>query len=286
MFQADRYRMLLTFIGVAGLVIFTSACGDRKLNTGHIHDSAVKGIAWETDTRSGLTGSEGEFQYTKGQSVSFSLGSIKLGRSVAERDLTIVDIVDGASGVTDNEVTNIARLLQSLDDDGDLSNGIAISEFVTLQATENLDFDMDPAEFDIEQSVIDFLDRAIDGAALTSAEAAQAHLSNTINALASRGNIAPIADAGSNQSVKSGVEVTLAGSGSDEDGAVEGHSWTKDSENTIDVSLVVDSSDAESFTRTFTAPDVTSIVTLTFILTVHDDQDATGTDEVTITVSP
>ncbi|MBL4868193.1 MAG: hypothetical protein JKY67_17655 [Pseudomonadales bacterium] len=285
MFKFDRYRMLVVFIGVTGLVISSSSCGDRKIRTGHIHDSAVQGLFWSTDSESGMTGVTGDFVYHEGDTVSFSLGAIQLGSAEAGRNLTIVNLVEGATSVTNNEVTNIARLLQTLDDDGDLENGITITEFVTLQATEDLNFDLEPSEFEQGQIVIDFLAR-VSINALRSAEDAQDHLSETIDALDSVDNISPIADADVDQSVESGDEVTLSGSGSDEDGSIVGHTWTKDSNNTVDVTVVTGSSDGDTFTDSFTAPQVDTSTRLTFILTVHDDVGGTGTDEVVITVTP
>ncbi|MBV1882361.1 MAG: hypothetical protein KUG82_12050 [Pseudomonadales bacterium] len=289
MTKSDRYRMLVVLISIAGLIPVLSSCGDRKINTGHIHDSAVGGLSWTIDDETGLTGATGDFPYDdsdgKEKTVSFTLGSIQLGSTTAERDLTIVDLVEGASGVKNNSVTNIARLLQTLDDDGDLENGITITEFVSLQATEDLDFDQDPEDFTGDTAVVDFLER-VNINALRTAEDAQVHLSETIVALNSSNNSAPVADAGDNQSVNSGDTVELSGTGSDEDGSIERYIWTPDSDNAVTVEVINSISEEGEYSASFTAPEVESSIELAIILKLIDDDGEEGTDEVVITVSP
>ena len=92
-------------------------------------------------------------------------------------------------------------------------------------------------------------------------------------------NQAPVADAGRDQSVDAGEMVTLDGTGSnDPDGTVESYLWRQ----TGGTSLVTLSSNSTR-TATFAAPDG-GAETLTFRLTVTDDDGATDTDNVTITV--
>jgi hypothetical protein len=94
-------------------------------------------------------------------------------------------------------------------------------------------------------------------------------------------NTPPSADAGSDQTVTAGDTVTLDGSGSsDADGSVAGYAWTESSETGVTLS------DASAAQPTFTAPDVSSATTLEFDLTVTDDDGATATDTVVVTVQP
>ena len=93
-------------------------------------------------------------------------------------------------------------------------------------------------------------------------------------------NRPPVANAGLDQSVAAGAAVTLSGSGSDPDGEVAGYAWTQIGGTTVSLS------GASSATATFTAPAVTTRTTLTFLLTVTDDDGATGSDTVRVTVSP
>ena len=93
-------------------------------------------------------------------------------------------------------------------------------------------------------------------------------------------NAAPTANAGDDQKVDEGDEVTLAGSGSDSDGTIASYAWALTTTND-DVTL----SGADTATASFTAPDVDADTDLVFRLTVTDNDGATATDDVTITVT-
>ena len=91
----------------------------------------------------------------------------------------------------------------------------------------------------------------------------------------------PVADAGEPQTVTSGDTVTLDGSGStDPDGSIASYSWTELTSSGVSLS------DASAAQPTFTAPDVSSSTTLEFQLEVTDDDGATDTDTVSVTVQP
>ncbi len=89
----------------------------------------------------------------------------------------------------------------------------------------------------------------------------------------------PTANAGPDQTVNEDDLVTLAGTGSDAEGAVT-YSWAQTG-GSINVTL----SDATIANPTFTAPMVTSTEVLEFTLTVTDTASATATDIVLITVN-
>jgi len=89
-------------------------------------------------------------------------------------------------------------------------------------------------------------------------------------------NQAPTANAGSDQTVVEESAVTLSGSGADSDGSIASYAWTQ----TDGISVTINNPDAA--TATFTAP--TTAGQLTFQLVVTDDDRATGSDTVTITV--
>jgi hypothetical protein len=93
-------------------------------------------------------------------------------------------------------------------------------------------------------------------------------------------NASPVADAGADQTVTEQTTVTLAGSGADSDGAVGSFTWAQTSG--INVTL----SGADSATTNFTAPDVDTDEILVFELTVSDDEGATNSDTIEITVTP
>ncbi|MBC8255983.1 MAG: T9SS type A sorting domain-containing protein [Candidatus Marinimicrobia bacterium] len=88
----------------------------------------------------------------------------------------------------------------------------------------------------------------------------------------------PVADAGDNQGVSPGVIVTLDGSSSyDPDGNIIAYEWTQLS------GTVVTLSDEEAAITTFTSPNTDG--SLTFKLSVFDNEFNEATDEITITIS-
>jgi hypothetical protein len=88
----------------------------------------------------------------------------------------------------------------------------------------------------------------------------------------------PTADAGPDQSVRSGETVTLSGKGSDPDGDPLTFSWKQLAGPTVTLS------GASSATASFTAPSVSSNTTLTFRLTVNDGKGGSATDDVNVVV--
>jgi hypothetical protein len=155
--------------------------------TGYYYDSLVSGLTYESRsdgvvTHTGVTGEDndpGSFSYAEGDTVSFSLGDISLGQTVAKERVTPFDfagIVEKAiGGCKVNEVlpedtdafrrvANLAILLQTLDTDGDDTNGIEIrSEVAALFEGLNLEVDQPSATFQGDAELQAFLDEANDG---------------------------------------------------------------------------------------------------------------------------
>ena len=97
-------------------------------------------------------------------------------------------------------------------------------------------------------------------------------------------NVSPVAHAGPDQVVASGATVRLNGGGTDHDGVVASYNWVRTG-GTIGGSVTL--SDANNAIPTFTAdilPADSADVIHDFTLTVTDDDGATATDMVTITV--
>jgi para-nitrobenzyl esterase len=117
---------------------------------GKFIDSAVSGLDYTTDSGSGTTNIAGEFAYHEGQLVSFAIGELPLGEAEGASVLTPLAITMGASAAADQRVNNKLVLLQTLDADGDLNNGIQInSQARTLVSryAATITFDRDPAMF-------------------------------------------------------------------------------------------------------------------------------------------
>ena len=91
-------------------------------------------------------------------------------------------------------------------------------------------------------------------------------------------NVAPVADAGADISIDEQTAVTLSGNATDSDGTIASYLWTQ----TSGTSVTLTSSDKAQ--AGFTAPDINANETLTFSLTVTDDDGANHSDEVAVNV--
>lgn len=93
-------------------------------------------------------------------------------------------------------------------------------------------------------------------------------------------NLLPTADAGADQVVDEQTLVMLHGMGTDTDGSIVSVAWVQSSGPLMTLN------GADTYNATFTAPAVTQEMTLTFRLTVIDNEGLTASDDVIITVNP
>lgn len=135
----NRMVCSLCLAGMIGLLV---GCGNDSdssatAQTGFLYDDVVGGLEYFTATQSGVTGADGSFKYLPGEKVTFKLGNLTLGKAAdANGTLTLFDIASTAQnsdGSPSTEVINMARLLQSLDEDNDPNNGITISSVTRAQ---------------------------------------------------------------------------------------------------------------------------------------------------------
>jgi chitinase len=92
-------------------------------------------------------------------------------------------------------------------------------------------------------------------------------------------NLPPTANAGADRTITEGAATNLQGSGTDAGGSIAAYLWTQTAGPAVTLN------GASTATASFTAPQVTASTALTFRLRVTDNQGATGTDDVTITVT-
>ena len=131
-------------------------CNDTNLDStkdkivGQLIDSAVIGVGYECANNNGFTKVDGNFTCDT-LPISFYIGGINLGgvsvlnedRKVFPQDIARVSRED----VNNSEVIKIALLLQSLDDDGNASNGINI----TAEIHELFDEEFNVADLNMSQ---------------------------------------------------------------------------------------------------------------------------------------
>ena len=154
-----------------------SASNSGPVLTGTLIDSAVSGVSYQsTSNLSGLTSSNGRFEYRSGDQVTFQIGDIILGTVNGGAVITPVELA-GVSNTADRRVINIARLLQSLDEDQDPSNGVSIN--ATTRAAmlgSNLSFDVPISSFSTNENTV----LAVTGKGLVASEDAINHLHGSL----------------------------------------------------------------------------------------------------------
>lgn len=144
---------------------------DAEVLTGQFIDSLVAGLRYATDTRSGVTNSDGQFQYLEGEAVLFYVGDLMLGEARGAAVVSVFDLVDGVTPVVGNAlrmavaedgggpgfrtVINTATLLQTLDSDGNPDNGIQIpADVAALFTADSVDFNQNWREFAYDQGLL------------------------------------------------------------------------------------------------------------------------------------
>jgi len=159
----------------------------QVVKIGMFLDSAVSGIQYESESQTGVTDTNGTFLYEEGELlVRFSVGGILLGEGIPKNIMTPVDLVSDSNTTANDTVINIARFLQTLDDDGNPDNGIQITEAVVqiLEASnQTINFDLTTQEFEIDFAVLNVVSAVVQEtgtSGLVSVAAALSHLNATI----------------------------------------------------------------------------------------------------------
>ncbi|MFM5923483.1 MAG: CocE/NonD family hydrolase [Novosphingobium sp.] len=95
-----------------------------------IFSGPIAGLKYQTPTCSGMTSEFGEFSYREGERVAFLVGDLVLGAVFGKARVNLADLVSRVDGemhrLQDPILTNVARLVQTLDVEGDMSTGITI----------------------------------------------------------------------------------------------------------------------------------------------------------------
>ncbi|MEP4525335.1 MAG: carboxylesterase family protein, partial [Alloalcanivorax venustensis] len=133
--------------------------------TGTFGSTAVSGLHYQSgDAATRTTDERGRFLYTGNQKVLFSIGDLSLGEAPGAENVTVLGISGGAASTNEPDVTNKLILLQTLDVDGDLNNGIQLTEQIQDAVSANagnLDFEQPTADFTAAlQNVVTSLESA------------------------------------------------------------------------------------------------------------------------------
>lgn len=109
------------------------------------------GLDYEGErTRAGVTDDQGQFSYRRNETLHFSIGELALGSATGAEIITPLSITEGADSAEDPRVVNRLILLQTLDADGDLNNGIQLTEAIREEVSRHaadIDFDQPSADF-------------------------------------------------------------------------------------------------------------------------------------------
>jgi para-nitrobenzyl esterase len=145
---------------VALLCLSLAGCGGSSSSdpepgqvsrTGIFGSTAVSGLHYRSgDAPAGLTDERGGFRYTGNQEVAFSIGELAFGSAPGAANVNVLGVSGESASASDPGVLNRLILLQTLDADGDLNNGIQLTEQIRDAVSANaanLDFDQPTADF-------------------------------------------------------------------------------------------------------------------------------------------
>lgn len=162
-------------------------CQGDAFQRGQFIDAPVVGLDFITTTLAGVTAAKGMFHFLTDQEVAFSIGGLLLGTAKGDRRVSPLDLLRADSD--DMRSINMARVLQSLDTDGQPHNEVVISDAVKFCVDAALAalgvVDLDWAD---DVGVDAFIDETIaicaaQDVVLTEVSAADAkdHLDNTLS---------------------------------------------------------------------------------------------------------
>lgn len=160
-FKKNSWIPLLSAVFIVGLVACdssnekdttastsSSSANKRNISTGPtvgiLVDSPVSGVTYNASSgKSGTTDEKGNFNFNHGDKIEFKLGSLTLGNIPGSQIVTPIEL----AGDNNNKLQNLLILLQSLDSDSDLSNGISISRETATAVNGSINLDSNPETF-------------------------------------------------------------------------------------------------------------------------------------------
>jgi len=133
-----------------------------ELSKGYLVDSAVANVDYDCvadGEYNQTTDADGAFACRNTSRIRFRVGKLVLGEitAIPEDGYVLPQDLVGSSDLNDPKVIAVAQLLQSLDEDGDVANGIQIPEEIKTRIEESETFDPDQLETYLDTFQIPFL---------------------------------------------------------------------------------------------------------------------------------
>lgn len=201
-FRIGALFLLLSFVSACASTVKPSDTPSPlpqppEFLTGVFIDAPVAGLSYMTRAYAGITDQAGTFRYKNEDLVTFSIGKLVIGTSEGKAVLSPIDLMPGAKNARDQRVVNLCVMLQTLDYDADLSNGIQISDAaVAIVSTYagKINFNKKPSAFSKDPRVRallselngesgSFADHIRKPRRLQKPQSAQTHLERSIRAL-------------------------------------------------------------------------------------------------------
>lgn len=117
--------------------------GSKPALTAVFIDSPVEGLNYTCASYEAITDKAGTFSFNDGDTCTFKLGSIELGKTVAKKGQTMVTPYTIAKEGDKDHAIRIAALLQTMDDDGKPENGITLKAEDVAKLPNTINFDND-----------------------------------------------------------------------------------------------------------------------------------------------
>lgn len=153
-------RSVLLMVSLPPMLLALSGCGGSSSSeagpspatrVGTFGSLPVSGLQYQNGNAAPrITDEHGRFRYADNQKIAFSLGELTLGDAEGADTVTARSFANGTAATDDQRFTNTLILLQTLDADGDLNNGIQITETIRQEVSANT------SSLDVSQSTADF----------------------------------------------------------------------------------------------------------------------------------
>ncbi|WP_295626894.1 adhesin [uncultured Nitrosomonas sp.] len=199
-FKKNSWITLLSTAFIVGLVACDSSentattsssstsATKRNMPTGPavgiLVDSPVSGVSYNASSgKSGTTDEQGNFNFNHGDKIEFKLGGLTLGNIPGSQIVTPIEL----AGDNNNKLQNLLVLLQSLDSDSNLSNGISISQETAAAVKGSIDLNSNPETFAESANLKSIMEAgSIEGEARTPEEARDHFMSQGVALLSAQ----------------------------------------------------------------------------------------------------